>query len=222
MPAKPLAAPETESDAAQVRAARAGYFDQFANPQQEMFEDSNPNLPAPVIFHQPGPKTELPADASDLIVVGRITDARSYLSSSHRFIYTESAVRAETVVSQTTHSGSPAAAGREIAVLQDGGAIQLPGGRVVKQIATGSGNALQEGQRYLFFLIYIPEAQAYGCFKAWWLANGRVTAVSADDLSRAATHTSTFDGMTETEFLIRIQDLRASRKSSNTSARSGQ
>jgi hypothetical protein len=212
MPAKSLVAPETDPEAAQVRAARAGYFDRLANPQQDMFENSDPNLPAPVIFHQPGPKTELPADASDLIVLGRITDARSYLSSSHRLIYTESTVRVETVVSQTSHSGSQVTGGQNIVIVQDGGAIQLPGGRVVKQIAIGSGNALEEGQRYLFFLIYVPEAQAYGCFKAWWLANGRVTAVSADDLARVATHTSTFDGMNEAEFLIRIQGLKASRK----------
>jgi hypothetical protein len=88
-----------------------------------------------------------------------------------------------------------------IVIVHDGGAIRLNSGAVFTQSVRGGGNELERGGEYLFFLRSLKSLNAYGCSKAWSLTGGTVAAVSSDDLARAANHTSTYQGMSVSEFL---------------------
>jgi len=200
--------PANESER-QIRNARAAYFDNFASGDRVKLEDQDPNAPVPIILHEPGPKGELPADLSDIIVHGTIVNSQAFQSRNHEAVYTETTVRIERVDSLAQGQTDP---GTNLVILKDGGALLLPNGRVVKQVVLGSGNELQLNGRYVFFLRYEPILRAYGCLKAWGLSGGKAVAVSSDDLARVETRTSFYNGMSESQFLGVVYALRAGRK----------
>src|SRR5439155_23374650 len=119
-------------------------------------------------------------------------------SQNHGALYTETTVRIERVISLVDNTADP---GSSVVFLQEGGALQLPNGRVVQQVNLGSGTELQLNGRYVFFLRYNPLLKGYGCVKAWALSEGRAAAVAADDLARAANKSSFYHGMSESQFI---------------------
>lgn len=189
-----------------IRGARALYFNNFAIPDGRAIDKRDPRSPEATITHTPAPKAELPQDLADTIVVGTITAVQAYLSQNRGAIYTESTISVEEVIS----SQQNVSVGSSLVMLHDGGAIQLNTGSVFRQRVNGSGNELQRGAEYVFFLRYMKTLQGYGCTKAWALVNNSAVAVSADDLARAASHTSTYDGMAAGPFLAVVRSLKAS------------
>jgi hypothetical protein len=152
---------------------------------------------------------ELPAAFSDTILVGRLKAAQAYLSNDHTAIYTESTIGVEQIFSQ---QAAHAVVGEDIALDQVGGSIELPGGRVIKHLSVGLGEHLQVGERYAFFLAYVPSGQCYQLTKAWWLNAGKVQAVSAEDIGLAANGRSQYQGLPESTFLGFLTSLKASYK----------
>jgi hypothetical protein len=102
--------------------------------------------------------------------------------------------------------------GVNVVLEQVGGSIELPGGRVVKHLSEGLGAQFQVGQRYAFFLTYVPSGQCYQLVKAWWLNAGKVQAVSTEDLARVANGASQYQGIPENAFLGILKSLQASYK----------
>lgn len=188
-----------------IRSARAAYANKFTA-DTTPFERRDPRTPPVGIFHTPAPKSELPQDLADTIIVGKIAEIQAYLSKNRGAIYTESTIAIEEIIS----SKQSLMVGDNIALVQDGGAIRLRIGSVFTQKVYGSGNELQEGGEYLFFLRSLNSLNAYGCSKAWSLSNGTVAAVSSDDLARVANHSSTYQGMAVSEFLQVARALKAS------------
>jgi hypothetical protein len=141
--------------------------------------------------------------------VGRIIAVQAYQSNDHTAIYTESTVQVEQVIDQ---QGSAATTGGTIAIDQPGGSLTLPSGRVISHSTTGMGNALANGGRYAFFLVYVPKAQCYKLTKAWGLNNGVAVALSQDDVARARNKTSQYNGMPEAPFIGALKSLKASYK----------
>lgn len=152
---------------------------------------------------------ELPAAFSDTIVVGRLKAAQAFQSNDHTAVYTESTIEVEQVSSQ---QGTHAVVGANIVLEQIGGTIELPGERVVKHLSKGLGAQFQLGERYAFFLTYVPSGQCYQIVKAWWLNAGKVQAVSTEDLALVANGTSQYQGMPESVFLGILNGLQASYK----------
>jgi hypothetical protein len=201
--------PARDTSPLEIRAARAAYFDQVAAPGGIALDAQDPAAPAPPpVFRTPPPMGELPQDLADAIVVGKIVNVQAFLSNSRGAVYTESTIRVEEVIdSRQTVSSS-----RAIVVVQEGGTIVTPAGRTLAQEVRGGGKELEKGGEYLFFLRNLPALKAYGCRKAWQLANGIASAVSADDLRRAADHTSIYQGMPVERFLAVARTLKASRR----------
>ncbi len=195
-----------DSTATAIRAARASYFDKFTSPDGVALENRDPRARAATIFHSPPPKSELPQNPADTIIVGKISGIQAYLSNNRGAIYTESTIAIEEVIS-SQRSLAPASS---LLIVQDGGSIQLASGAVLEQPVQGSGNELRNTGEYLFFLRYISSLQAYGCTKAWALVNGAAVAVSADDLARVANHVSRYQGMPAAAFLAVARKLVAS------------
>jgi len=92
----------------------------------------------------------------------------------------------------------------------DGGALDLPDGRIIREPVSGSGNEFLLKHRYVMFLISLTTLDAFGCRKAWLLDGGHAVAVSADDLARVANRTSTYNGIDEATFFAALAKVNAS------------
>src|SRR5262245_37222269 len=89
--------PPTNAAEQKIRGARDAYFDDFGSGDHVKLEDQDPSAPVPIIVHHPGPKDELPADLSDIIVHGTIINSQAFQSGNHEAIYTETTVSIERV-----------------------------------------------------------------------------------------------------------------------------
>lgn len=97
----------------------------------------------------------LPFPQSDIVIIGGVTDAKAYLSNDKTGIYSEFSVQVEEVISNATPQ--PVNAGNVIALERFGGAVRFSSGVIQKYETTGQGMP-SAGQRYLFFLKHIDEA----------------------------------------------------------------
>ena len=201
----------TPVDAAQqaIRQARSELFDNLFAGTGVPMESRSPHAPGPGGWVRKRDEQELPASLSTAIVVGTISGVLAYQSNDHRAIYTETTIELEQVLSD---EDGVASARRTAAIVQVGGSIVLPDGRVLSHSVQGRGAPLQNGGRYAFFLSYVKQAQCYKLTKAWGLLDGKASAVSPGDLSRARKGTSLYNGMSEAEFLRALQNLPASYK----------
>ena len=208
----PLQPAPADTAQQQLRQARSAQFDdwfQVGGVPGTPLEARDPRTPPSVTTHHILFIDELPAAFADTIIVGRIIGVQSYQSNDHRAIYTESTVAVEQVMSQ---QGNQAAVGKSIVFDQDGGSIELPGGRVLTNISYGLGVPLQLGERYAMFLTYVPKAQCYKLTKGWWLSGGKAVAMSPDDVGRARDGTSLYDGFPESKLIDALKMLQASYK----------
>jgi hypothetical protein len=198
----------------QLRQSRGARFDDLfggngTSAAAKPLEINDPRKPPPVTTYHIQMIGELPAAFSDTILVGRLKAAQAYQSNDHTAIYTESTIGVEQIFSQ---QGSHAVVEGEIALDQTGGSIELPGGRVIRHMSDGLGEHFQVGERYAFFLTYVPSGQCYELVKAWWLNAGKVQAVSSEDLGLAANRISQYQGLPESAFLGILKSLKASYK----------
>ncbi len=195
----------------QLRSARGALFDNLfggngTSAAAKPLEASDPRMPPPSTTHHIMLVGELPAAFADTIVVGRISAVQAYQSNDHTAIYTETTIQVEQVPSQ---QGNHALVGGSIVIDQVGGSIELPSGRVLTHLSEGLGDPLQSGERYAFFLTYLPSGQCYRPVKAWWLNGGRAQAVSAEDLARVANGSSQYQGIPESTFINILKTLQA-------------
>lgn len=149
-------------------------------------------------------RPEFPAMSSDAIVIGNVSSIQPYLSQSHGCIYSEFSVHVERIIDQSASAPKT----NDIVIDEAGGAAILSSGRILRTEVVGVGSPMSTSGRYLFFLKYVPQADAYRIVKAWDLTSGKAKAMASDDLRRAATHTSAYDGMDVASFLSVAQLLR--------------
>jgi hypothetical protein len=200
--------PQLDAASPSMRAVRGTYFDRLGAGDGRL-EDQDPNAPTAAIMGTPPPMGEFPGDRADVILVGSITGVQAFQSNNHAIIYTESTIRIEQVIDQTTQAGQVKPGGT-ITLTDLGGALQLPNSRVIKTVVRGGGNELQPHGRYVFFLRYMKPLDAYGCTKAWQLTGGKAAAVASDDLARVAAGRSTYHGMDEASFIGALMRVKAS------------
>jgi hypothetical protein len=81
-----------------------------------------------------------------------------------------------------------------LAVLQRGGKARLVDGRVIEYNVSGQGDPILLGQRYLFFLSYHKEADAYHVIKMWHVENGVIKAAYPAEKAAASRFQSENDG----------------------------
>jgi len=97
----------------------------------------------------------LPFPQSDIVIIGGVTDAKAHLSNDKTGIYSEFSVQVEEVISNA--APCPVNSGNMLALERFGGAVRFPSGVIQKYETTGQGMP-SAGQRYLFFLKHIDEA----------------------------------------------------------------
>jgi hypothetical protein len=204
----------TDTFQQQLRQSRGALFDDLfggngTSAAAKPLETNDPRAPAPVTISSVRPVGELPSAFSDAIIVGRLKAIQAYQSNDHTAIYTENTIEVEQIPSQ---QGNHAVVGGKIEVVQVGGSIELAGGRVISHRSEGLGEPFRQGERYAFFLTYVPSADCYRLTKAWWLNAGKAQAISTEDLALVANRASQYQGISESTFIGTLNTLQASYK----------
>ncbi len=105
-----------------------------------------------------------PVSASNLIAVGKVSSFQPFLSQDRTGVYSELSFVIEDILKNDTQEKSPLS---EVTILQDGGKLRLPNGRIISSKPSSGSTPLQVDTKYLVFLKYSPSAQAYSVLKAW-------------------------------------------------------
>lgn len=174
--------------------------------------DAEPNKDKPAVSiarsGSRGRIDPLPAAMSAAVVVATITDYQPFLSEDHTAIYTELYANVEQVFKDTTKSLTP---GSTLTLIKSGGALRLPGGRVIKDLGINGNNFVDVKKRYVLFLTYDLATHAFEILKPWQLIDGRVTPLAVDDRNEVQSGRSRYAEMTESAFLAAVQQQASSR-----------
>jgi hypothetical protein len=141
----------------------------------------------------------LPVSQSGMVVVGEVVDARSYLSESKNWVYSEFTVRVEEVLKNA--GGVTLSKGSSIDVDRDGGRVRFPNGQVTLQFMHGQGMP-RPGRRYALFLTFDAQDQDAHILTGYELRGGRVFPLD----NSPGPLTTEYKGADEKTFL---NDLRA-------------
>ncbi len=180
-----------------VRQSRSRLFDRAGTcPLTELSPDIEP---LPVILNALA-EPALPISRSDAIVLGQVLSAQSHFSDDKSAIYTEFAIRVETIFKNS--AGNSLNVGQLITVNRLGGALRLPTGRLLRLRVDSHGTPLP-ARRYVFFLNSHGEGQVFGTIKVYELHDGSVFLL--DQHVRSADGKIPYWGVDETTFL---NDLR--------------
>ncbi|HEX8146815.1 MAG TPA: hypothetical protein VF591_06520 [Pyrinomonadaceae bacterium] len=149
-------------------------------------------------------ESPIPVQQADAVVVGKITDARAYLSNDKTNVYSEFTAALEDVLLNDP-SGS-LYTGALIATQRRGGAVKFPSG---KRLVRGQlGRTMpHEGQRYLLFLRKNADGQTFSIITGYALVNGKVTPL--DGLSKKAPQLAQFaayENADEATFLNQVRE----------------
>ena len=71
----------------------------------------------------------------------------------------------------------------------------------------GLGTQIEVGHKYLLFLNYKESCECFTFVKPWQIRDGKLQAVSGDDLSRLRMGTSTIHGLPISEVEARLSDV---------------
>jgi hypothetical protein len=139
----------------------------------------------------------LPTTESNIIVIGEIVSAQSYLSNNRTGVYSEFAVRIERILKDTNHALT---IGNIIDVEREGGRVRSPSGQVTRYSINGQ-NMPRVGKRYLLFLTCTDQEQASHIVTGYELRAGKVF-----PLDEAGDKFDLYKGVDETELLNTIQE----------------
>jgi hypothetical protein len=117
--------------------------------------------------------SDLPADKSDLIVEGTVTDSAAFLSNDKGAVYSEITVRVSDVLKDT--SDLIVRNGDSIVTERFGGRVKYPNGQIVRYGFVGQGSPAK-GKNYLFFLSRAEQGN-YNILTAYELQGGKVQAL---------------------------------------------
>lgn len=151
---------------------------------------------------------ELPVQNSQTIVIGTI------IGLTPRFVQGGGGIYTEYHVSPTSSLFDSSPLGGQLKtfdVLSIGGIIQTADGSVLHHLTTGVGTQLEPGYTYLMFLNYNTAGQCFTFVKLWQIVDGKLVAVSHNDLLRVENHASTVNGITLESASNQIKSLLASK-----------
>lgn len=153
-----------------ARNKRHDYWDNPADAQRFVLNDDS----LPIALESgmsDGPKLyAIPAQESDAVIIGEVTDARAYLSNDKTSVYSEFTIRVEDVLKDSTTLLYPRAT---IATERRGGTVKLPSGKRLVRGALGK-TMPRVGQRYVLFLNYDKDGQIFPIITGYELRGDKV------------------------------------------------
>jgi hypothetical protein len=148
----------------------------------------------------------LPADLSDIIIVGDVLNAQAYLSSDKTGLFSEFTISIGEVLKTT--GSEPLLPGANISVEREGGRIRYPSGHV-RWVRFAHQGMPTIGGRYLLFLRRTGQEGVHTILTGYELRAGRVfplDGVAALDESKLSQF-ATYEGVEETVFLTTVRGL---------------
>jgi len=116
----------------------------------------------------------LPVAQSDAVILGTVLSAQPYLADDKKSIYTEFTVR----VDEAFKKEIPAYMLNEnLVVDQEGGALRLRSGRILRYFVAGVNSLPSPNGRYVLFLSLIHSGQDLSILSAYELRSGRVVSL---------------------------------------------
>jgi hypothetical protein len=113
----------------------------------------------------------LPASESDVILVGKVTNAQAFLSEDKTNVYSEFTVVVDEILKNNSSIGLTS--GNSITTVRTGGAVRFPSGKIIQRGFGGRPFPLTS-RTYVFFLKYENEEQDYPIITAYELRAGVV------------------------------------------------
>jgi hypothetical protein len=138
----------------------------------------------PLIAHDPGDKSAvsgggadygetnapIPTKMSDVAVIATALSFQPFLSADKSMVYTELATTPYEILKDRNNL---LVLGEPFVILQRGGTLQLSDGKVVNSIPYGGSNPIRTATRYMLFLRYHPNEQAFTVIRAWDLSRSK-------------------------------------------------
>jgi hypothetical protein len=145
----------------------------------------------------------IPTAKSNLVMSGKVTKAKAFLSNDKTGIYSEFEVEIEKIIKN--NDKSTVSIGETIQVERIGGQVRFPSSQVVKYMIYGQGLP-QEEKNYIFFLSYDAQRQSYRIVTAYEIRKGRIYALDGNNAVGGDVRFSMdeFNGYEETLFIDKI------------------
>jgi hypothetical protein len=118
-------------------------------------------------FHWPENFPAIPTALSDLVVIGRIADAKAYLSEDKNAVYSEYTIHIDEILKGDISTQNSLVAERK------GGRVRYPQGQVSWMFVVGQG-APRLGGKYILFLKTSDEPQLFNILTAYELQGNRI------------------------------------------------
>lgn len=183
----------------QKQAARFA-LPKYDNPNSNAVSLGSPPPHSPV---QPA----LPISQSDLIIIGKVTDAQAYISEDEVAIYSEFTVGIEHVLKARASIDIPSAT--QIVATRAGGRLRLPSGKVLLRGSNGKTMPLP-GRRYVLFLKFNKEGEDFTIVTGYELTAGKVAPLDGNTRVKEGKYRQykeydQFYGIDEQSFLNQVQ-----------------
>ncbi len=190
----PTPTPASTASASPKRKAKAA---RYKNRLPAAVDPEGNNLPAGSTGHWWAGLSPLPADKSDVVVIGEVRDAQAFLSEDNTGVYSEFNISVSEVLKDDPANPLTGTVVGERA----GGAIRLPNGRT-KSFRPNAMGFPRVGRQYVLFLQRNPDGQDYTILTGYELRGGRVFALDGNKKSRFAA----YDGADEAAFLSDVRN----------------
>lgn len=178
------------------RAKRLATGKRFDNPKLKV--DRNANFGQAILNdHWQLTTPALPANQSNIILIGEILSSQAYLSNNKSGIYSEFEIRIERVLKDENQT---LIANTTIDVEREGGRVKLPSGQVTRYSINGQ-YMPRVGKRYLLFLTCSDPAQVSQIITGYELREGKVFSLDGPGDTFAL-----YKWADETSFLTAVQD----------------
>jgi len=146
----------------------------------------------------PSDFSALPVTQSAAIVIGRISDARAYLSANKSTVYSEFTSKVEAILKDTKNIITP---GQSIVSERLGGRVRFPSGFISRLHVAGYGMP-QVGCRYLLFLEQVDDGGEFRILTGYELRDGHVFPL---DESPGVLHFEKYQGFDESIFVDTVK-----------------
>lgn len=147
------------------------------------------------------PRPAFPLTQNTVVVLGRITDAKAFLSNDKTRIYSEYLLNIEEVFKAMP--GVVFDKGSAITVIRSGGKVRLPSGKILYRGSPLSPLPVN-GKRYLMFLQPDQETASFGISAAYEFQSGIIVPLDGSingEISEVYAQQYEFRGMDENSFI---------------------
>lgn len=131
----------------------------------------HPDTDGVSVDYETPPSLPIPTIESNLIIVGRILDAKASLSNDKSGIYSEYTIQIGSILK--ANGSSATLLGGKIKIDRPGGIVHYPDGKKVIYFVSGK-NLPRVGSEYLFFLVSDQQSPNYEILTGYELRNGKV------------------------------------------------